>query len=283
MAREKVSTSTHALIGAGHMGGALLSGWIGEHGLENVKAGQILIIDPRISDAAQKALGMGAKFSDHLTKGSASGLKLCLLAIKPQMFAALGPDIAKALPKDTLILSIMAGISLAELADVFGSRPIVRAMPNTPAIYGMGITAYVGGVGVTNVHREMTEACLKPAGKVVRLDNERQIDMVTAVSGSGPAYVFHLTEALAGAGVKLGLPEELAQELARQTVAGSGVMLSVSDQDATTLRQNVTSKGGTTQAALEVLMAEDGLATILRRAVQAAYTRSRELGGHKPS
>lgn len=282
MAREKVSTSTHALIGAGHMGGALLSGWIGEHGLKNVKASEILIIDPRLSEAAQKALGMGAKFTDRLTKGSASGLKLCLLAIKPQLFAELGPAIASALPKETLVISIMAGIGLQELADVFEARPIVRAMPNTPALYGMGITAYVGAAGVTQQHREMTEACLSPAGKVVRLDNERQIDMVTAISGSGPAYVFHLTEALEGAGIQLGLPEKLAKELARQTVAGSGVMLSVSDKDASVLRQNVTSKGGTTQAALEVLMAEDGLPSILRKAVQAAYVRSRELGGHKP-
>ncbi len=283
MAREKVSTTTHALIGAGHMGGALLAGWLGEHGLASLKASEILIIDPRLSEAAKKALDKGAKFSDRLTKGSASGLKLCLLAIKPQMFSELGPEIANSLPKDTLVISIMAGIGLQELASVFGERPIIRAMPNTPAIYGMGITAYASGAGVSKQHEDMTEACLKPAGKVVRLDNERQIDMVTAISGSGPAYVFHLTEALEGAGVQLGLPKELAKVLARQTVAGAGGMLSLSDTDAAELRQNVTSKGGTTQAALAVLMAEDGLPSVLRRAVQAAYVRARELGGYKPN
>ncbi len=280
MVRSKFSSTTHALIGAGHMGGALLSGWIDESKAA-LKPEQILIIDPAPGEAAKKALDLGAKFSNRLTKGAASGLKICLLAIKPQLFAQLGPDLAKALPKDVLIISIMAGITLEKLDETLPLRPLIRAMPNAPCAYGMGITAYIGSENVTVQHIELAEICLKAGGKVVKLESERQIDMVTAVSGSGPAYVFYLTEALEAAGIKLGLPSGLARDLARQTVAGSGFMLEHSDKDAAELRRAVTSKGGTTQAALEVLMSEDGLASIMRTAVKAAYQRSRELGGHK--
>ncbi len=280
MTDGKLSSPTHALIGAGHMGGALLSGWIDESKAA-LKPGQILIIDPAPGEAAKKALGLGAKFSHRLTKGAASGLTVCLLAIKPQLFAKLGPDLARALPKDVLIISIMAGITLENLTEVLPSRPLIRAMPNAPCAYGEGITAYIGSENVTQKHLGMAEICLKAGGKVVKLDSERQIDMVTAVSGSGPAYVFYLTESLEAAGIKLGLPSDLARDLARQTVAGSGFMLERRDKDAAELRRAVTSKGGTTQAALEVLMSESGLASILRTAVKAAYQRSRELGGHK--
>lgn len=278
--KGKLSTSTHVLIGAGHMGGALLNGWLGGRGVAKLAPKEVLIIDPSPGEAALKAFDMGAKFAKKLTSGSASGLKLCLLAIKPQMFDDLGAGLAAALPKDVLVISIMAGISLEKLNAVFGARPVIRAMPNTPAAYGKGITAYVCGTGVTQAHKKLTELRLKAGGKVVQVETERQIDMVTAVSGSGPAYVFYLTEALEGAGVKLGLPADLARDLARQTVIGSGYMLGTSDQEASALRKAVTSPGGTTQAALEVLMAEDGLPSTLRKAVNAAYVRSRELGGH---
>lgn len=279
--KGKLSTSTHALIGAGHMGGALLNGWLSGRGAAKLDPKEVLVIDPSPGDAAVKALDLGAKFAKKLTSGSASGLKLCLLAIKPQLFAEVGPIIAKALPKDVLVISIMAGIGLERLNAVFGPRPVIRAMPNTPAAYGKGITAYVSGAGVTQAHKDLTELRLKAGGKVVQVETERQIDMVTAVSGSGPAYVFYLTEALEGAGVQLGLPAELASELARQTVVGSGYMLGKSDQEASDLRKAVTSPGGTTQAALDVLMAEDGLPSTLRKAVTAAFVRSRELGGKK--
>ncbi|PHR94095.1 MAG: pyrroline-5-carboxylate reductase [Robiginitomaculum sp.] len=279
MTGEKLSTSTHVLIGAGRMGGALLSGWLSGRGSGKLNAAEILVIDPSPGEAANKALALGAKFSNRLTKGAASGLKLCLLAVKPQMFADIGPGLAMVLPKDTLVVSIMAGISLERLNDVFGPRPVIRAMPNTPAAYGKGITAYVCGDGVDEAQRDLVELRLKAGGQVVRVENERQIDMVTAVSGSGPAYVFFLTEALEAAGMQLGLPEELARALARQTVVGSGFMLGKSEKTAAQLRQDVTSPGGTTQAALEVLMAEDGLPSIMRKAVNAAFVRSRELGG----
>ena len=224
---------------------------------------------------------MGNKFAKKLTKGSASGLKLCLLAIKPQLFSKVGPDLAKVLPRDALIVSIMAGISIDELIDVFSTRPIIRCMPNTPGAIGQGITAYITGPDVLAAHVKMAEQRLKAVGEVVRVETEREIDMVTALSGSGPAYVFHLAETMKAAGMKLGLSEDLAKALARQTVVGSGAMLGASSQSAADLRKAVTSPNGTTEAALKVLMADDGLAKLMRKAIKEAYNRSRELGGKK--
>jgi len=274
----RLSSNTHALIGAGNMGGALLSGWLSDKGTRALQAQEILVIDPSPGQAAERALRLGVKFSARLTKGAASGLKMCLLAIKPQNFAQVGPGLAEALPKDTLVVSIMAGINLHGLADVFGERPIIRAMPNLPAAYGAGITGYVCGAGVTQAHRDIAEPRLCASGKVVMVDSEREIDMVTAVSGSGPGYVFYLTEILAAAGENLGLKPELASELARQTVIGSGTVLARSPESASDLRKSVTSPGGTTEAALDVLMAKDGLPKLMGEAVKAAYKKSRDLG-----
>jgi pyrroline-5-carboxylate reductase len=281
MTKEKLSTTTHALIGAGHMGGALLNGWLSAKGNARLEPQQILVIDPSPGEAATNAFKLGTKFAKNLTKGSASGLKLCLLAIKPQLFSKLGKDLAEALPKDALIVSIMAGISIEELTNVFAPRPIIRCMPNTPGAIGQGITAYMTGPDVSVSHIKMAEQRLKAAGEVVRVDTERQIDMVTALSGSGPAYVFHLTEAMIAAGMQLGLPEDLSKALARQTVIGSGAMLASSPETAADLRKAVTSPGGTTEAALEVLMADNGMVKLMRNAIMKAYNRSRELGGKK--
>ena len=281
MVKEKLSTTTHALIGAGHMGGALLNGWISATGTARLDPQQILVIDPSPGEAATDAFKLGTKFAKSLTKGSASGLKICLLAIKPQLFSEVGPDLAKVLPRDALIVSIMAGISIDELTDVFAPRPIIRCMPNTPGAIGQGITAYMTGPDVSAAHINMAEQRLHAAGEVVRVNTERQIDMVTALSGSGPAYVFYLTEAMAAAGIQLGLPENLATALARQTVIGSGAMLAASPETAADLRKAVTSPRGTTEAALEVLMADDGLVKLMNKAIKEAYNRSRELGGKK--
>ncbi len=260
------------------MGGALLSGWLSDRGAKALKAQEILVIDPAPGQAAERALKLGVKFSATLTKGAASGLKMCLLAIKPQMFAQVGPALAGALPKDTLVVSIMAGIDLYRLTEIFGERPIIRAMPNLPAAYKAGITGYVCGNGVTQQHRDIAEPRLRASGKVVMVSNEREIDMVTAVSGSGPGYVFYLTEILAAAGENLGLSPELANELARHTVIGSGTVLARSHDSASNLRKSVTSAGGTTEAALDVLMAKDGLPKLMGDAVKAAYKKSQELG-----
>jgi len=277
----KFSTNTHALIGAGNMGGALLSGWLSDQGTQSgaaLQAHEILVIDPAPGQAAERALRLGVKFSATLTKGAASGLKMCLLAIKPQLFSKVGPELAEALPKDTLIVSIMAGISLKGLSDIFADRPIIRAMPNLPAAYGAGITGYVCGEGVTQAHRDFAEPRIRATGKVVQVESEDEIDMVTAISGSGPGYVFYMTEVLAKAGENLGLKPELASALARQTVIGSGTVLARSPETAETLRKSVTSPGGTTEAALDVLMAKDGLPKLMAEVVQAAYQRSRDLG-----
>lgn len=274
----RLSNNTHALIGAGNMGGALLSGWLSAKGAKALQAQEILVIDPSPGHAAERALKLGVKFSAKLTKGAASGLKMCLLAIKPQLFEQVGSSLADALPKDTLVVSIMAGISLHKLSEVFGDRPIIRAMPNLPAAYGAGITGYVCGEGVTQAHRDIAEPRLRASGKVVRVDSEREIDMVTAISGSGPGYVFYLTEILAAAGENLGLKPELAKELARQTVIGSGTVLARSSETVADLRKSVTSPGGTTEAALDVLMVKDGLPKLMGEAVKAAYKKAQDLG-----
>jgi pyrroline-5-carboxylate reductase len=177
-----------------------------------------------------------------------------------------------------VVVSIMAGRTLAFLQSPLPrATAIVRAMPNTPAAIGRGITVAVGNKHVTSAQKELADRLLAATGAVEWITDEAHMDAVTAVSGSGPAYVFLLAEALARAGVAAGLPEALAEKLARLTVAGSGELLNNTPEDAATLRQNVTSPGGTTAAALAVLMAEDGLAPLMQRAVAAATKRSREL------
>ncbi len=274
----RLSATTHALIGAGHMGGALLNGWLSGTSLHGVEPKNILVIDPAPGEAAKRALGLGVKYAANLTKGSASGLKLCLLAIKPQIFPKVGPGLAEVLPKDCLIVSIMAGIPLAGLESIFVGHPIVRVMPNLPAAYGAGIAAYTVNDGVTEAHKLMAEQALKSGGEVVYVKTEREIDMVTALSGSGPGYVFYFTEIMASIGHDLGLDKELADKLARQTVIGSGVVLARAPQSASELRRSVTSPAGTTEAALDVLMAKDGLPALMKEAIRAAFKRSQELG-----
>ena len=176
----------------------------------------------------------------------------------------------------TLVVSIMAGTTIASLGEVLGGH-VVRAMPNTPAAIGRGITVAVAAQDVSTAQRETADGLLRATGLVEWVTDEGLMDAVTAVSGSGPAYVFLLAEELARAGVAAGLPEALAMRLARETVSGAGELLHRSDLDAATLRQNVTSPAGTTAAALEVLMGKDGLQSLLTRAVAAATKRSKEL------
>lgn len=278
MPRGKLSSTTHVLIGAGKMGGALLDGWLAQSGKDALKPIEILVIDPAPGEAAKKALGHGVKFSTKLTRGSASGIQVCLLAIKPQTFDGIAEDLARVLPRDALVISIMAGINLVTLEKALAPRPIIRAMPNTPAAIGKGITAFVASSTVSDAQKAMARARLGAGGKVIEVADERQIDMVTALSGSGPAYVFYLTEALGAAGEKIGLDGDLARLLARETVIGSGAMLEQTDEPVSNLRKAVTSPRGTTEAALEVLMGDPGLSDLMRNAITAAYRRSKELG-----
>lgn len=263
-----------ALIGAGRMGGALLAGWI--------KAGtapaDVTIIDPAPGPQARNTIAQGAVHAAALTTDNAKDLDVVLLGIKPQMFAQLGPEIAKALPAKSCIVSILAGTTQSQLSAMFGQRPIIRTMPNTPAAIGKGITAYIRNERVSEGQASLASQLLSAGGDVIEVKDESLIDVVTAVSGSGPAYIFHMVEALEAAAIRAGMPKDLAGQLARKTVTGSGALLEASDQSASELRVAVTSPGGTTQAALEVLMGEDGLPQLMRRTVAAAAKRSKELG-----
>ncbi|MDB2438113.1 pyrroline-5-carboxylate reductase [Hellea sp.] len=264
---------THLVVGAGKMGGALLEGWIAS---KVITPKNLILLDPHPGDTGQKAIKAGAL---HLSKPNKNikSIKYLLLAIKPQMFDKLAPEIARHLSKDALIISILAGTSMASLQDVFTGHPIVRAMPNTPAAIGKGITAYTNGPNVSAKHNKMTERLLASGGKVYHVANEHLIDVVTAVSGSGPAYVFHMVEALEAAALKIGLPEEMAPDFARQTIIGAAGLLENSDLSAAELRKNVTSPNGTTEAALDVLMGLEGLPTLMRDTVKAALKRAKDL------
>lgn len=261
---------TIALAGAGKMGGALLLGWL-TGGLD---AGRVIVIDPQPSDEVRLVAKRGIRLNPPAREiGTVDRL---VVAVKPQSFREAGAALKPFIGPSTLVVSIMAGMTIASIAEVCGGA-VVRAMPNTPAAIGRGITVAVAADNVSTEQRVVANALLRATGAVEWTDDERLMDAVTAVSGSGPAYVFLLAEELARAGIEAGLPAELATRLARQTVAGSGELLQRSEVAAATLRQNVTSPGGTTAAALEVLMGADGMQPLLTRAVAAATRRSKEL------
>jgi len=261
---------TLVLAGAGKMGGAMLAGWLAR-GLD---AGKVAVIEPHPSDDLRALLTKGVRLNPPPKDiGAAATL---VVALKPQSFREAGPAIKPFAGPATLVVSIMAGTTIASIEAVCGGS-VVRAMPNTPAAIGRGITVAVAANNVSAAQRAVADALLRATGSVEWVDDEGLMDAVTAVSGSGPAYIFLLAEELARAGVEAGLPPDLATKLARETVAGSGELLHRSELSSATLRQNVTSPGGTTAAALEVLMAKDGMQPLLTRAVAAATRRSREL------
>jgi pyrroline-5-carboxylate reductase len=261
---------TVVLAGAGKMGGAMLSGWLAR-GLD---ASKVVVIEPHPSGEISALIGTGVRLNPR--PQDIGAVATLVIALKPQMFGEAGSQLRPLLTSSTLVVSIMAGITIASLAGVCGGS-VVRAMPNTPAAIGRGITVAVADRNVSAVQRAVADALLRATGAVEWTTDETLMDAVTAVSGSGPAYVFLLAEELARAGVEAGLPAELAAKLARETVAGAGELLHRSDLDAATLRRNVSSPGGTTVAALEVLMGEGGMQSLLTRAVAAATRRSREL------
>ena len=259
---------TIALAGAGKMGGAMLTGWLAG-GLD---ANRVIVVEPFPADDIKALAAKGVRINPK-DAGTADTL---VVAVKPQMFREAGPALKKLVGPGTLVVSIMAGTPIAVLEAVCGGM-VVRAMPNTPAAIGRGITVAVAAKNVSAAQRATADALLRATGSVEWVDDESLMDAVTAVSGSGPAYVFLLAEELARAGVEAGLPADLATKLARETVAGSGELLHRSEQDSATLRQNVTSPGGTTAAALEVLMGQDGMQPLMIRAIAAATKRSKEL------
>jgi pyrroline-5-carboxylate reductase len=262
------------LIGAGKMGGALLAGWLGG----GLAPGAVRVVDPS-PPADTKALLDKAGIASTAAPPAGVTARLLLLAVKPQVIAGVLPDVRRLIGADTVIVSIAAGTTIATLESGLGAGAIVRTMPNTPAAVRRGITVACANAHVSAAQRTLCQGLLEAVGEVAWVDDEALLDPVTAVSGSGPAYVFLLIECLAEAGVAAGLPADLAQRLARATVIGSGELARLSAESAAQLRKNVTSPGGTTAAALEVLMADDGVAALMRRAVAAATRRSRELAG----
>lgn len=261
---------TIVLAGAGKMGGAMLSGWLAQ-GLDPKR---VVVVEPHPSDETRGFVAKGVQLNPAAK--DIGPVDVLVVAVKPQMFREAGPQLKSLVGAKTLVVSIMAGTTLAVLKDICGGVA-VRAMPNTPASIGRGITVAVAGAGVAQQQRDIADALLRATGSVEWIDDEKLMDAVTAVSGSGPAYVFLLAEELARAGVAAGLPEALATKLARETVSGSGELLRRSDLTSSTLRENVTSPGGTTAAALSVLMGDGGFQSLLTRAVAAATKRSKEL------
>jgi pyrroline-5-carboxylate reductase len=261
---------TIVLAGAGKMGGAMLSGWLAR-GLD---AKRVVVIEPYPSNEVSALTTKGIRLNPTPTEVGA--VATLVVALKPQTFREAGSMLKSFTGPSTLAVSIMAGTTIASIAEVCGGS-VVRAMPNTPAAIGRGITVAVAARSVSAEQRAVADALLRATGSVEWVDDENLMDAVTAVSGSGPAYIFLLAEELARAGVEAGLPAELATKLARETVAGSGELLHRSELASATLRQNVTSPGGTTAAALEVLMGPNGLQSLLTRAVAAATRRSKEL------
>jgi pyrroline-5-carboxylate reductase len=261
------------LVGAGKMGSAMLEGWIGL----GVDPTRVAVIEPQPAEPVAALAMRGLRINPDAASLRPDAI---VLAVKPQIAPQVMASVAALTAPTTVVVSIMAGRTIEFLAGSLpGGAAVVRAMPNTPAAIGRGITVAVPNSQVNPAQRELADTLLAATGAVEWINDETLMDAVTAVSGSGPAYVFLLAESLARAGEKAGLPAELATRLARATVAGSGELLHRSSADATVLRQNVTSPGGTTAAALGVLMAPDGLDPLMERAVAAATKRGHELGG----
>ncbi|MDU8928697.1 pyrroline-5-carboxylate reductase [Alisedimentitalea sp. MJ-SS2] len=256
------------LLGCGKMGGAMLEGWLAG----GLPAMSVHVLDPYPSAWLKST---GVKINTDLPDNPA----VVLIAVKPQMMAEALPVLAPLGNGDTIFLSVAAGTPIAHYESVLGSEtPIIRAMPNTPAAIARGITAIIGNAHAPASAMGMADTLLSAVGEVVHLDTESQMDAVTGLSGSGPAYVFHMIECMAAAGAAQGLAPELAMKLAMATVAGAGALAKESGDSPEQLRINVTSPNGTTQAGLEVLMdTEAGLPPLIKNTVAAATNRSKEL------
>jgi pyrroline-5-carboxylate reductase len=261
---------TILLAGAGKMGGAMLTGWLNA----GVALSRIAVIEPHLSEDLRKLAALDLRINP--TTDEAGPLAALVVAVKPQSFGEAAALLKTFTQPSTLVVSIMAGVTIARINAACGGA-VVRSMPNTPAAIGRGMTVAAPAPSVSTAQRAFADALLRSTGKVEWVDDEALMDAVTAVSGSGPAYIFLLAEELARAGVAAGLPAELATKIARETVSGAGELLHQSDLDAAILRKNVTSPGGTTAAALDVLMGKDGLQELMTRAVAAATKRSKEL------
>ncbi|GAA0582412.1 pyrroline-5-carboxylate reductase [Caenispirillum bisanense] len=261
------------LVGCGKMGGAMLSGWLET----TLRPQDVVIVEP--GGGATAPAGVRVVESAEAVPADFRP-DAVVLAVKPQVMADVLPAYRRFVAPGTVFLSVAAGRTLAFFAQALGeTAAVVRAMPNTPAAVGRGITVCCPNAPVDTAMRDRCTALLQAVGTVAWVEDEAHMDAVTAVSGSGPAYVFLLAEAMTRAGIAAGLPADLAAQLARATICGAGELMHRSPEEPATLRQNVTSPGGTTAAALAVLMADDGLDALMIRAVAAAAHRSRELAG----
>ena len=265
------------LVGCGRMGGALLHGWF-DRGLAPANA---CIVEPAVS-TLKWAVAKGATcVADRDAVPASFEPDVIVLAVKPQAMAGVAPGYTDLVRNGAAVLSIAAGIRIAFLSQIYGGAAVVlRAMPNTPAAIGKGMSVLVANDAAEARHRALAESLLGAVGQVAWIEDEALMDAVTALSGSGPAYVFLLIEAMAAAGVSVGLAPELAKQLAQATVSGAAALAAQSGEPASVLRANVTSPGGTTAAALEILMRDrGGLGELMRDAVAAAARRSHELAG----
>jgi len=261
------------LVGAGNMGGAMLNGWL-DAGMDPAA---IVVIDPKPSETmAARLATAGVRCESSAPEGLTAGV--LMLAVKPQIMDSVLEVLTSLVGPQTVNLSIAAGKTIAYFEERLGGA-VVRSIPNTPAMVGRGITGAVANAAVSAEAKAEIDRLLSVCGPVEWVEDEALIDAITAVSGSGPAYVFYLVECMAEAGRKCGLPADLAMRLARATVTGAGELMRRSPDGAATLRQNVTSPNGTTAAALSVLMDEDGIQPLFDKALRAAADRSRELAG----
>ena len=260
------------LVGCGNMGGALLRGWAAN----DMDLNAVTVIDPG-PEAASVCDSAGVNHVGALAELVSPRAEVVVFAVKPQLMAKVVPQYAD-MPADTLFVSVAAGTRLATLSNWLGDVPVVRAMPNTPAAIQQGMTVLCANEAVTELQRALCGRLLETVGEVAWLEQESLMDAVTAVSGSGPAYVFLFIEALAQAGVSAGLSESFAKRLATVTVAGASQLALGAEFDARALRESVTSPGGTTEQALKVLMAEGGLEDLIQAAVRAAEQRGKGLG-----
>jgi pyrroline-5-carboxylate reductase len=276
-ANDPVAAATLLLIGCGKMGRALLSGWLAPDG----PAHRIHVVEPDAE--GRRALPTHARLSVHADAASLPGdlrPDVCILAMKPQQMDQALPPYRPFAAAGSCMLSIAAGRTIASFDRLFGAEAaLVRAMPNTPAAIRRGVTALYANAHTTRAQKTLCAALMEAVGMTVWVADEDAMNIVTALSGGGPAYVFLLIETLAQAGTQAGLDPDLANRLARQTVIGAGELAHQAVEDPASLRRNVTSPGGTTKAALDVLMNEDGLQPLFNRALGAAIARSRELAG----
>ncbi len=265
------------LVGCGKMGTALLRGWIDQ----GLSGDRIVVVEPAAATLGTVGRDHGVRIvPDARDVPGDMAFRVILFAVKPQMMAAVLPHYVDLVGTSTMVMSIAAGTKVGCFEDVFGqATPVVRAMPNTPAAIGKGVTALFANGQVDDDRRALAQDLMAAVGAVHWAEDESQMHAITAMSGGGPAYVFLLIETLAKAGMASGLPEKLAWPMARATVIGSGALAEASEEPVETLRQNVTSPGGTTQAALEVLTAADGIQPLFDRAIAAATRRSSELAG----